>query len=304
MRAGSSSSSRKAAASSPPAAPRAGRTTTLRAWHCIATRSAARPTSSTGCSRPTPPAAPPPNCCCSCTRGMMVSQGQRARLDRQSGAKRMIAGLPLTFAEPLLLLGLLSLPVLWWLLRVMPPRPRRIEFPPTRLLFDIRPKEETPSRTPWWLTAVAPGRRGAGHPGRRGPDLESANRRLPAASAPLVILLDDGWSAAASWDFEDQGRRRTDRQCRQRPPRRRAGSALRACARHHADAGRHRAGRTAPARAKPYSIDRVETPPRDRALPEGNRRLPRSRGCPTASTPGAAAAFRRRARQDHRRPQA
>ena len=40
----------------------------------------------------------------------------------------MIAGLPLSFAEPLLLLGLLSLPLLWWLLRVMPPRPRRVEF--------------------------------------------------------------------------------------------------------------------------------------------------------------------------------
>ena len=36
----------------------------------------------------------------------------------------------------------------------MPPRPRRIEFPPTRLLFDIKPKEETPSRTPWWLTLL------------------------------------------------------------------------------------------------------------------------------------------------------
>ena len=66
----------------------------------------------------------------------------------------MIAGLPLSFTEPLLLLGLLSLPALWWLLRVMPPRPRRVEFPPTRLLFDIAPKEETPSRTPWWLTAL------------------------------------------------------------------------------------------------------------------------------------------------------
>ncbi|MGY3496038.1 hypothetical protein ACVW1B_005457 [Bradyrhizobium sp. USDA 4502] len=66
----------------------------------------------------------------------------------------MIAGLPLSFAEPLLLLGLVSLPALWWLLRVMPPRPRRIEFPPTRLLFDIAPKEETPSRTPWWLTLL------------------------------------------------------------------------------------------------------------------------------------------------------
>ena len=63
-------------------------------------------------------------------------------------------GLPLAFTEPLLLIGLISLPVLWWLLRVMPPRPRRIEFPPTRLLFDIAPREETPARTPWWLTAL------------------------------------------------------------------------------------------------------------------------------------------------------
>src|SRR6187551_3098757 len=66
----------------------------------------------------------------------------------------MIAGLPLAFAQPLVLLGLLSLPVLWWLLRLIPPRPRRVAFPPTRMLFDIAPKEETPSRTPWWLTLL------------------------------------------------------------------------------------------------------------------------------------------------------
>jgi uncharacterized protein (DUF58 family) len=45
----------------------AGRPITWRVSRCIATRSGQRPTSSTGCSRPTPPAAPPPNCCCSCT---------------------------------------------------------------------------------------------------------------------------------------------------------------------------------------------------------------------------------------------
>ena len=33
--------------------------------------------------------------------------------------------------------------MLWWLLRLIPPQPRRIAFPPTRLLFDIAPKEET-----------------------------------------------------------------------------------------------------------------------------------------------------------------
>jgi hypothetical protein len=53
----------------------------------------------------------------------------------------MIGGLPLGFAEPLVLIGLLTLPVLWWLLRLIPPRPRRIDFPPTRLLLEIAPRE-------------------------------------------------------------------------------------------------------------------------------------------------------------------
>src|SRR5262249_53571499 len=67
---------------------------------------------------------------------------------------RMIPWLPLGFAQPLVLLGLLTLPVLWWILRMIPPQPRRIDFPPTRLLFLIKPKTETPRRTPWWLTLL------------------------------------------------------------------------------------------------------------------------------------------------------
>src|SRR5204862_230633 len=119
--------------------------------------------------------------------------------DSQSGAKRMIAGLPLSFAEPFLLLGLFSLPVLWWLLRVMPPRPRRIEFPPTRLLFDIAPKEETPSHTPWWLTTLRLLAAALVILAAAGP-IWNPQTGLAGTSAPLVILLDDGWSAAASWD--------------------------------------------------------------------------------------------------------
>ena len=110
----------------------------------------------------------------------------------------MIAGLPLSFAEPLLLLGLLSLPLLWWLLRVMPPRPRRVEFPPTRLLFDIAPKEETPSRTPWWLTALRLLAAALLILAAAGP-IWNPQTGVAAGQAPLVILLDDGWSAAASW---------------------------------------------------------------------------------------------------------
>ncbi|MDP1584677.1 MAG: DUF4159 domain-containing protein [Bradyrhizobium sp.] len=110
-----------------------------------------------------------------------------------------MAGFPLAFAQPFLLLGLLSLPVLWWLLRVMPPRPRRLEFPPTRLLFDIAPKEETPSRTPWWLTLLRLAAAALVILAAAGP-IWNPQSGLAGSSAPLVILLDDGWSAAASWD--------------------------------------------------------------------------------------------------------
>ncbi len=108
-------------------------------------------------------------------------------------------GLPLAFAEPLVLLGLLSLPVLWWLLRLIPPRPRRITFPPTRLLFDIAPKEETPSRTPWWLLLLrlllaALLIIAAAGPLWNPPIATSSN------VAPIALLIDDGWSAAAAWD--------------------------------------------------------------------------------------------------------
>ena len=111
----------------------------------------------------------------------------------------MIGGLPLTFAEPLLLIGLLSLPVLWWLLRVMPPSPKRVDFPPTRLLFDIVQKEETPSRTPWWLTALRLLAAALVIFAAAGP-IWNPGEGIRRANGPLVLLLDDGWSAAASWD--------------------------------------------------------------------------------------------------------
>src|ERR1700740_1144420 len=111
----------------------------------------------------------------------------------------MMFGLPLSFTEPLLLAAVWRLPLLWWVLRVMPPRPRRVEFPPTRLLFDIRPKEETPSRTPWWLTALRLSAAALVIFAAAGP-VWNPQTGLAGSKAPLMILLDDGWRAAARWE--------------------------------------------------------------------------------------------------------
>ncbi|HEY9447672.1 MAG TPA: BatA domain-containing protein, partial [Burkholderiales bacterium] len=111
----------------------------------------------------------------------------------------MIGSLPLGFAQPLVLLGLLSLPVLWWLLRLVPPRPRQIDFPPTRLLFEIAPKEETPARTPWWLTLLRLTLAALVIIAAAGP-LWNPPMATVDRSTPLLILIDDGWPAASTWD--------------------------------------------------------------------------------------------------------
>jgi hypothetical protein len=103
----------------------------------------------------------------------------------------------LAFASPWLLLALAALPIVWWLLRVTPPAPRRMPFPAIRLLLGLVPREETPARTPWWLillrtvlaaliiVALA-------HP------LLNPRSTLPG-SGPLVLVVDDGWAAAHDW---------------------------------------------------------------------------------------------------------
>ena len=110
----------------------------------------------------------------------------------------MLALGPLAFAAPWLLWGLLVLPALWWLLRVTPPAPRRVRFPALRLLLGLAPREETPAKTPLWLilmrmALIALVILALAHP------LLNPSARL-AGDGPLVLVVDDGWSAAPRWD--------------------------------------------------------------------------------------------------------
>jgi hypothetical protein len=111
----------------------------------------------------------------------------------------MISALSLGFTEPLVLTGLITLPALWWLLRLIPPRPRRIDFPPTRLLFAIVPREETPARTPWWLTLLRLALAATIIIAAAGP-LWHPPVTATKTRAPLAILFDDAWTAASTWE--------------------------------------------------------------------------------------------------------
>jgi len=108
-------------------------------------------------------------------------------------------GLPLAFTTPWLLIGLLSLPVIWWLLRLTPPRPQEEVFPPTRILAKLQEKEETPAQSPWWLTLIRLCMAGFVIIAMAGPILNPEESILKS-EGPVMIIMDDGWASAQSWE--------------------------------------------------------------------------------------------------------
>ena len=52
----------------------------------------------------------------------------------------------LGLTNPWLLTALAALPVLWWLLRIIPPAPKQIRFPAIRFLLGLEPEERTSAR--------------------------------------------------------------------------------------------------------------------------------------------------------------
>ncbi len=101
------------------------------------------------------------------------------------------------FAAPWVLLALAALPLLWWLLRVTPPAPRRESFPAVRLLLGLTSVAETPARTPWWLLLLRMLAAGLVIVGIARPLLD-AGPGLPG-SGPVLLVIDDGWASAADW---------------------------------------------------------------------------------------------------------
>jgi len=106
--------------------------------------------------------------------------------------------LPLGFMAPAVLAALVLLPVIWWLLRLTPPRPRRVAFPPTRILAEVVQREETPAKSPWWLTALRLLLAAAVIIALAGP-VWRPQTEAPVGAGPLVLVVDNGWAAARDW---------------------------------------------------------------------------------------------------------
>ncbi len=105
---------------------------------------------------------------------------------------------PLAFGVPWVLFALVTLPIIWWLLRVTPPAPKRVPFPAVRLLLGLPQGEETPARTPLWLLLLRTLLAAMVIFALADPYLNPQTAGLKKSA--VVVVVDNGWAAAARWD--------------------------------------------------------------------------------------------------------
>jgi hypothetical protein len=101
------------------------------------------------------------------------------------------------FTAPWLLLGLAALPILWLILRAVPPAPIRRRFPGVALMLGLTDDESVSDRTPWWLLLLRMLAVAAVILGLAGPVLNPDEDR--GGSGPLLVLLDGSWGGAPQW---------------------------------------------------------------------------------------------------------
>ena len=105
---------------------------------------------------------------------------------------------PLAFTAPWLLLGLIALPILWLILRAVPPAPIRRRFPGVALLLGLSDDEAQSDRTPWWLLLLRTLAVAAIVAAFAGPLLNPQEER--SGDGPLLILVDGTWADARDWN--------------------------------------------------------------------------------------------------------
>ncbi|WP_066701952.1 DUF4159 domain-containing protein [Celeribacter ethanolicus] len=104
---------------------------------------------------------------------------------------------PVGFTAPWVLLALALLPILWILLRAVPPAPVKRRFPGVALLLGLKDDEVEADRTPWWLLLLRMLAVAALIIAFAGPVLNPRVER--GGSGPLLVLMDASWASAPDW---------------------------------------------------------------------------------------------------------
>ena len=114
-----------------------------------------------------------------------------------TGAAATLALGPVTFAAPWVLLGLGTLPALWWLMKSVPPKPVIHNFPAMSILFNMNSEDQSPARMPLWQRLLRLTAAGLVITGLAQPQL--SNDVALDGQGPVMLVVDNGWSSARNW---------------------------------------------------------------------------------------------------------
>lgn len=105
----------------------------------------------------------------------------------------------LSFLQPLVLLGLFGLPAIWLIVRAIPPQPRAEIFPPLALLRRLADSDPPAARTPLWLLLLRLAIAALLFLALAGPVWQAAPESGGDGDRPLLLVVDNGWTAAQDW---------------------------------------------------------------------------------------------------------
>ena len=108
------------------------------------------------------------------------------------------------FGAPWLLVALAALPILWLILRAVPPAPIRRRFPGVALLLGLKDEETVSDRTPWWLILLRMLAVAAIIVGLAQPVLNPENS-TSTTNGPKLIVIDGTWAGAIGYTRQLQG---------------------------------------------------------------------------------------------------
>lgn len=103
----------------------------------------------------------------------------------------------LVFLNPIMLSALLGLPILWYLLRITPPQPKKIFFPAARFLMGLKATETVPAKTPWWILFLRLCIAALVIIALAQPVLNAA--KGITGNGAVRIVMDNGWASAQNW---------------------------------------------------------------------------------------------------------
>ncbi len=109
---------------------------------------------------------------------------------------------PVAFAEPWLLLSLMGVPLVWFMLRTMPPVPNTYKFSALWLITQSQSSRQFTDRAPLWIVIIRLTYISLLIIALANPKMHSFQHLN--GSHPLLIVIDNGWASGSGWQQRSQ----------------------------------------------------------------------------------------------------